>query len=135
MERHKSAEGGAGAEDGEDGEDGEPVEPVEPIEPVAGGSPASQPEEILLSGPADEPAEDGEDGEDGEPVEPVEPVEPSAGGDAAQAARPMAEGLVEEASEPAQEALEVVTGEGPEIVEQFGTIEDAGSPHNHAEGT
>jgi hypothetical protein len=34
---------------------------------------------------------------------------------------------------------EVVTGEGPETVdpetvEQFGTIEDAGSPHNHAEG-
>src|ERR1022692_4609867 len=71
----ESAEGGAGAEDGEDGEPvepGEPGEPGEPIEPVAGGSPASQPEEILLSGPADEPAEDGEDGD---PVEPVEPVE------------------------------------------------------------
>jgi hypothetical protein len=34
--------------------------------------------------------------------------------------------------EPSQ-AVEVVTGEGPETVEQFGTIEDAGSPHNHVE--
>jgi hypothetical protein len=46
----------------------------------------------------------------------------------------MAEDLVEEPSESAPEAVEVVTGEGPEAVEQFGTIEDAGSPHNHAEG-
>jgi hypothetical protein len=27
-----------------------------------------------------------------------------------------------------------VSGEVPETEEQFGTIEDAGSPHNHAEG-
>jgi N utilization substance protein A len=121
-------EGGEPAEGAEPGEGSEPAEPGEPIEPIAGSSPASLPEEILLSGPA------AEDGEDGEPVEPVESGEPPAGGDAAQAARPMAEGLVAEPSEPAPEALEVVTGEGPETVEQFGTIEDAGSPHNHAEG-
>ena len=47
----------------------------------------------------------------------------------------MAKDLVEEPSAPASEAVEVVSGEGPETMEQFGTIEDAGSPHNRAEGT
>src|ERR1019366_6348636 len=45
------------AEPGEPGEPGDPGEAGEPIEPVEGSSPASQPEETLLSGPA---AEDGE---------------------------------------------------------------------------
>ena len=107
-----------GAEGGEPAEPAESAEPGaegEPVEPVEGDSPASQPEEILLSGPA---AEGGEDEEPGEPAEGGEPV---AGVDVA----PL---------ESAPEAVEVVTGEGPENVEQFGTIEDAGSPHNHAEG-
>jgi N utilization substance protein A len=120
-----------GTEVGEPAEDGEGGEPVEAVEAAEGSSPAFQPEEMLLSGPEDE---SGEPAEDGEPVESGEPVGPPAGGDVAQAARPMTEGLVEEPSEPAPEAVEVVTGEGPETVEQFGTIEDAGSPHNHAEG-
>jgi N utilization substance protein A len=115
------AEGGAPPEGVEPAEGGAPPEGVEPAEPVEGGEPvegsssASQPEEILLSGPADE---------EGEAPE---------GGDVAQAAPPMMEDLVQEPSGPASAALEVVSGEGPEIVEQFGTIEDAGSPHNHAE--
>ena len=53
-----------------------------------------------------------------------------------------AEGELEQpAGEVAEEPLEAdsgvaetVSGEVPETAEQFGTIEDAGSPHNHAEG-
>jgi N utilization substance protein A len=106
-----------GTEVAEPAEGGEAVDASEPFE---GSSPAFQPEEILLSGPAEEGGELPEGGE---------PVEDGGGGDGAQAAHPMAAGLVEEPSP----AVEVVTGEGPETVEQFGTIEDAGSPHNHAE--
>jgi N utilization substance protein A len=95
-------------------------------EPAEGSSPASEAEETILSGPADE---------GGEPVEPAEPAgapaEPEAeavAGHVVEAAPPMAEDLVEKPPE-------VVSGEGPETVEQSGTIGDAGSPHNHAEGT
>ena len=90
-------------------------------EPVEGSSPESAPEETLLSGPASETGEGGEPSEGGEPGAPI------------------AEEFAGEPSGPASEVAEVVTGEGPETVdpetvEQFGTIEDAGSPHNHAEG-
>jgi N utilization substance protein A len=102
-----AAEGGEPHEGGELLEDGEPAEGGESVE---GSSTASEPEEILLSGPASETPEDGE------------PVVPFAGEFAG------------EPSGPAPEVAEVVSGEGPETLEQFGTIEDAGSPHNHAEG-
>jgi N utilization substance protein A len=41
---------------------------------------------------------------------------------------------VEEQLEAGSEAVESVSGVGSETGEQFGTIEDAGSPQNHAEG-
>jgi hypothetical protein len=41
---------------------------------------------------------------------------------------------VEEPPEPVSEEAEAVSGEDAEKTKQFGTIEDAGSPHNHAEG-
>jgi hypothetical protein len=97
-----------GAEGGEPAEGGQPPESGEPGE---GGSPASEPEETILSASAEPEAE----------------AVPS---DLVEAGPP----VPEEPSAAASEALEVVSGEGPETVEQFGTIEDAGSPHNHAEG-
>jgi hypothetical protein len=42
--------------------------------------------------------------------------------------------VAEEPLEAESEVAETVSGENPETAEQFGTIEDAGSPHNHAEG-
>ena len=45
-----------------------------------------------------------------------------------------AEEAAEEQLEAGSEAVEPVSGEDSETGEQFGTIEDAGSPHNHAEG-
>ena len=47
--------------------------------------------------------------------------------------QPAAEGT-EEPLEADSGVVETVSGEVPETAEQFGTIEDAGSPHNHAEG-
>jgi hypothetical protein len=67
----------------------------------------------------------GEPGEPSEVAEPMEFVEETA----EQVEETSTEGL----DQPVDVA-EVVSGEGPETVEQFGTIEDAGSPHNHAEG-
>jgi N utilization substance protein A len=61
----------------------------------------------------------------------TEPGAEAAGDDVEQAGSQS----VEEPSEPDSEAAEAVTGESAETAEQFGTIEDAGSPHNHAEGT
>ena len=56
----------------------------------------------------------------------AEEVEPAASDSAAEAS--------EEPLEAGSEAAETVSGEDPETGEQFGTIEDAGSPHNQAEG-
>ena len=51
-----------------------------------------------------------------------------------QAAPESTEEPAEEHLEAASEAVESVPGVGSETGEQFGTIEDAGSPQNHAEG-
>jgi N utilization substance protein A len=111
-----------------------------------GGSAVSEPEDSELSEAAEEVGEPheavevGEMGEVGEVGEPHEPHEPhdeqpepeaeAAEGNGEQGAIPSAEAPLE----PGPVAAEVVSGEGPETVEQFGTMEDAGSPHNHAEG-
>jgi len=110
-----------------------------------GSSAESEPEDSEVSAAADEagePGEPGEVGEVGEPDEsPAEPEAEAAAGDVEQAGpqnleepaeAPVAE-PVAEPSEPGSEPAEAVSGEGPETLEQFGTIEDAGSPHNHAE--
>jgi N utilization substance protein A len=112
-----------------------------------GGSAESEPEDSEVSAAAGEPGEAGEVGEPGEPGEPGEVGEPdetqaepeaeAAAGDVEQAGpknvEEPAEEPVVEPSEPGSEPAETVSGEGPETVEQFGTIEDAGSPHNHTE--
>jgi len=109
-----------------------------------GGSAESEPEDSEVSAAAGEPGEVGEPGEPGEVGEPGEPdetqAEPeaeAAAGDVEQAGpknvEEPAEEPVVEPSEPGSEPAETVSGEGSETVEQFGTIEDAGSPHNHAE--
>jgi len=72
--------GTEGVEPAEGGEGGEPVEPVE------GSSAAFQPEEILLSGPAEE------DGEDGEPA-PQSSQAPAAAATPKKAAAPVADPL------------------------------------------
>ena len=56
----------------------------------------------------------------------AEEAEPAASDSAAEAS--------EEQLEAGSEAVESVSGEDSETGEQFGTIEDAGSPQNHAEG-
>jgi N utilization substance protein A len=109
-----------------------------------GGSAESEPEDSEVSAAAGEPGEAGEVGEPGEPGEVGEPdetqAEPeaeAAAGDVEQAGpknvEEPAEEPVVEPSEPDSEPAETASGEGPETVEQFGTIEDAGSPHNHTE--
>jgi N utilization substance protein A len=85
-----------------------------------GSSEASEPENSELSAAVDEAGE-----------AQAEPGAEAAGDDVEQAGSQS----VEEPSEPGSEATEAVSGEGAETAEQFGTIEDAGSPHNHAEGT
>jgi N utilization substance protein A len=102
-----------------------------------GSSAASEAEETILSGPADEVGEPHEVGEPREAGEPHEAGDAQPEPEAEAAARDVehaGDQSPEDPSEPASEAVEVVSGEGPETVEQFGTIEDAGSPHNHAEG-
>jgi hypothetical protein len=54
--------------------------------------------------------------------------------DEATAAPDSTEEAAEEQLEAGSEAVESEPGEGSETGEQFGTIEDAGSPQNHAEG-
>jgi len=113
-----------------------------------GGSAESEPEDSEVSAAAGEPGEPGETqaepgetsepGETGEPGETqAEPEAEAAAGDVEQAGpknlEEPAEEPVVEPSEPGSEPAETVSGEGSETVEQFGTIEDAGSPHNHAE--
>ena len=106
-----------------------------------GGSAESEPEDSEVSAAAGEPGEPGEVGEAGEVGEPdetqAEPEAEAAAGDVEQAGpnnlEEPAEEPVVEPSEPGSEPAETVSGEGSETVEQFGTIEDAGSPHNHAE--
>ena len=73
-----------------------------------------------------------EAGEAAEPLEPGEAqAEPVEAGEAQAEPGPL---IAEEPTEPGLEAAEAVSGEALETVEQFGTIEDAGSLHNHAEG-
>ena len=113
-----------------------------------GGSAESEPEDSEVGAAAGEPGEPGETqaepgetsepGETGEPGETqAEPEAEAAAGDVEQAGpknvEEPAEEPVVEPSEPGSEPAETVSGEGSETVEQFGTIEDAGSPHNHAE--
>jgi N utilization substance protein A len=89
-------------------------------EPVAEGSAeVSEPESSEPGAAVDEAGE-----------AQVEPGAEAAGDDVEQAGSQS----VEEPSEPGSEAAETVSHEGAETAEQFGTIEDAGSPHNHAEG-
>jgi N utilization substance protein A len=104
-----------------------------------GGAAASEPEETILSGAEDEVGEAGEAGEPAQAGEPREVGEPAESGDAP--AEPEADPAardVEHAglriAEERPESAEVVTGEGPETVEQFATIEDAAPPPHHAEG-
>jgi N utilization substance protein A len=102
-----------------------------------GGSAESEPEDSEVSAAAGEVGEPGEPGEVGEVGEPdetqAEPEAEAAAGDVEQAGPKNVEEPVVEPSEPGSEPAETASGEGPETVEQFGTIEDAGSPHNHAE--
>jgi N utilization substance protein A len=75
----------------------------------------------------------GEAGEVGEP-EAAEAGAEAAGEEAGQAASDSAAEVSEEQLEAGSEAVESVSGVDSETGEQFGTIEDAGSPQNHAEG-
>jgi transcription termination/antitermination protein NusA len=100
-----------------------------------GGGAESALEDSELSAAGDEVGEAGEPGEPGEGVAAQAELEAEAvGSDVEQTAPPIAEESAEEPSEPGSEGAETVSGEGPETEEQFGTIENAGSPHNHAEG-
>jgi N utilization substance protein A len=72
-------------------------------------------------------------GEVGEP-EAGEAEAEAAGGEVEQAASDSTEEPPEEQLEAGAEAVEPVSGADSETGEQFGTIEDAGSPQNHAEG-
>jgi len=72
-------------------------------------------------------------GEVGEP-EAGEAEAEAAGGEVEQAASDSTEEPPEEQLEAGAEAVEPVSGVDSETGEQFGTIEDAGSPQNHAEG-
>jgi hypothetical protein len=58
----------------------------------------------------------------------------AAADEVAQAAPDSTEKPAEDQLEAASEAVESMPGVGSETGEQFGTIEDAGSPQNHAEG-
>jgi len=84
-----------------------------------GSSEVSEPENSELNVPVDEAGE-----------AQAEPAAEAAGDEVEQAGSQS----VEEPSEPGSEAAEAASREGAETAEQFGTIEDAGSPHNHAEG-
>jgi len=85
------------------------------------------PEESEAGPAAEEVGEPGDAGTGEAGVEAVaEELEPAASESAAEAS--------EEQLEAGSEAVETVSGEDSETGEQFGTIEDAGSPQNHAEG-
>jgi transcription termination/antitermination protein NusA len=88
-----------------------------------GTSEVSEPENAELSAAVDEAGE-----------AQAEPGAEAARDDVEQAGSQSVEEPVEEPSEPGSEAAGAVSREGAETAEQFGTIEDAGSPHNHAEG-
>ena len=103
-----------------------------------GSAAESAPEDSEPGAALDEPGEPGETGEVGEVREAsaaqAEIEAGAVGGDVEQTGPPVVEEPVEEPSEPGSEAVETVSGAGPETVEQFGTIGNAGSPHKHAEG-
>ena len=85
------------------------------------------PEESEAGPAAEEVGEPGDAATGEAGVEAVaEELEPAASESAAEAS--------EEQLEAGSEAVETVSGEDSETGEQFGTIEDAGSPQNHAEG-
>jgi transcription termination/antitermination protein NusA len=115
-------EGGTAAEAaGEPGEAQAEPEAEAAGEAVEPGEAQAEPE-VEAAGEAVEPGETQAEPEAEAAGEAVEPGEAQAEPEPA-----------EEPSEAGLEAAETVPGENPETVEQFGTIEDAGSPHNHAE--